>query len=215
MAGMFDWLKRGKSVRRRRSSGKRSDTGKHSGVSQDRDPASFTEFIGKPLPADGAPHASQHAPPPPVPSAAPVPGPAPGGALAPPPASQPAKPLPTPRTPDSNATQYHPVGPTSSGLVAVLIVKEGLARDQIYRVYDGENSMGRGKSAKIRVDSADSSISRLHAMIIHEFGSFGIKPLKEGKNPTFVNEVEVTGGGMLVDGDLIRIGNTTLRFKVT
>ena len=116
---------------------------------------------------------------------------------------------------DSGATQYHAVGSSQGGLVGILIVKEGKARDEIYRVHDGENTIGRGDSAGIRTDSRDDAVSREHAMIIHESGSFGLKPLKEGTNPTYLNEEEVTGGAALADGDLIRIGNTTLKFRVS
>jgi pSer/pThr/pTyr-binding forkhead associated (FHA) protein len=52
-------------------------------------------------------------------------------------------------------------------------------------------------------------------MIIHESGNFGLKPLKEGANPTFLNDNEVSGGAALADGDLIRVGNTTLKFRVS
>ena len=94
-------------------------------------------------------------------------------------------------------------------------VKDGLSRDEVYRVYDGESTIGRGETAQIRTDNQDATVSREHAMIIHESGSFGIKPLKEGTNPTFLNEVEVNGGAELADGDLIRIGNTTLKLRLS
>ena len=51
-------------------------------------------------------------------------------------------------------------------------------------------------------------------MIIHESGIFEIKALKEGKNPTFLNEAEVSGSAELTDGDLIRIGNTIMKFRL-
>jgi pSer/pThr/pTyr-binding forkhead associated (FHA) protein len=99
-------------------------------------------------------------------------------------------------------------------MVAILIVKEGKARDEIYKVYDGENTIGRGDNVEVRTDNRDDAVSREHAMIIHESGNFGLKPLKEGTNPTFLNDDEVVGGAALADGDQIRIGNTTLKFRV-
>ena len=99
--------------------------------------------------------------------------------------------------------------------MGILIVKEGDTKDEIYRVLDGENTIGRGDEAKVCTGNQDTSISRLHAMIIHDEGSFGLRPLKEGTNPTYLNDKEVSGGAGLADGDLIRIGNTTLKFRMT
>jgi pSer/pThr/pTyr-binding forkhead associated (FHA) protein len=128
-----------------------------------------------------------------------------------------ATPAPPPAAPAQNAgaTQYHSVGSAKGGLVGVLIVKDGVAQDEIYKIHDGENTIGRGETAEIRTDSRDDAVSREHAMIIHESGNFGIKPLKEGSNPTFLNNNEVSGGSALADGDLIRVGNTTLKFRAS
>jgi hypothetical protein len=200
MAAMFDWMKgdKGKGKARRRSSGgKRSDGAKRRGAATKRDPSNSTEFIAPPQQAEAAPA--------PTPSAAPAPAAAPVAAAPPQPAAA-----------DAGATQYHAVGNVSTvSMVGILIVKTGKAMDEIYKVYDGENIMGRGPTAQVRTDNQDDAISREHATIIHESGSFGIKPLKEGMNPTFLNDVEVAGGAALADGDLIRIGNTTLKFRTS
>ena len=233
MAGMFDWMKGGKSGGRRRTSGRGGDSGKRKGGSQYRSPAKSTEFVGTPPREDeperssqstefvtpasqagGGGHASQYDPTPPPPSAASIPASAPLHTPDPdlPSAGETADQAPPPA--DAGATQYQSVGPDTGGLVGVLIVKEGLARDEIYKVFDGESTIGRGETAKIRTDDQDATVSREHAMIIHESGIFEIKPLKEGTNPTFLNEAEVSGGAELSDGDLIRIGNTILKFRV-
>ncbi len=215
MAGMFDWLKGGKGkgkARRRTSGGKRGEGRRGRGAS--RDPRNSTEFINpqpsgnpvapvpQPTPAAPAPAAPLvHPTPTPTPTPTPAPAPTPGPVAAAP--------------VDSGATQYHTVGPSKAGMVGVLIVKEGAARDEVYKVFDGENTIGRSDTAEIRTDSRDDSVSREHAVIIHESGNFGLKPLKEGTNPTFLNNDEVSGGAGLADGDLIRIGNTTLKFRVS
>jgi hypothetical protein len=232
MAGMFDWMKGGKGGGRRRTSG-RGDASKRKGGSQYRNPAKSTEFVGTPprddeperstqstefiapaSQADAGSNASQYNPTPPPPSAASIPASAPLHTPdpPPPPASETADQAPPPA--DAGATQYQSVGPATGGLAGVLIVKEGLSRDEIYKVFDGESTMGRGETAKIRTDDQDATVSREHAMIIHESGIFEIKPLKEGTNPTFLNESEVSGSAELVDGDLIRIGNTIMKFRV-
>ena len=207
MAGMFDWLKGGKSrgkVRRRSSGGvgrKISGKPKRRGAKQDSS-KNATEFMGP---------QRDNEPPELIP---PVPAPTPD--------------LPLPNGPsrtadnqqnshnpahDSNATHYS-VAPAKGGLVGILIVKEGVARDEIYKVYNGTNTIGRDSAAEIRLDNRDTTVSRKHAEIFHESGNFGIKPLQEGKNPTFKNNNEVTGGDTLADGDLIRVGNTTMKFRV-
>jgi hypothetical protein len=205
MAGILDWLKGGRSKSKGRvrpsSRGGRSDSGKRRGA-QRRDPSNSTEFIGSQPVSPTTPPAHQAAPvPPPLPPVTPA-----AATPAPPPAA-PAQ--------DAGATQYHSVGSSKSGLVGVLIVTEGAAKDEIHKVFDGENTIGRGEAAEIRTDNRDDAVSREHAMIIHESGNFGIKPLKEGTNPTFLNNNEVSGGATLADGDLIRVGNTTLKFRVS
>jgi hypothetical protein len=239
MAGMFDWMKggkgKGKGSARRRSSGRGGDAGRRKGGSEYRNPANSTEFVGTPpqgdepersaqatefiapasQPGAGA-HASQYEPTPPPPSATSIPAsaplhtPEPPPPPPPPPASETADQAPPPPQ-DAGATQYHS---TSGGLAAVLIVKEGYSRDEVYRVFDGENKIGRGETANIRTDNEDATVSREHAMITHESGIFQLKALKEGKNPTFLNEAEVSGNTLLADGDLIRIGSTILKLRL-
>ena len=48
-------------------------------------------------------------------------------------------------------------------------------------------------------------------MIVHQEGVFAIVPLSE-KNRTYVNDREVDGAE-LSDGDTIRLGHTTFRFR--
>jgi hypothetical protein len=233
MAGLFDWLKGKKApakVRGRSGTAKRGEAGKRRGA-QRRDADLATEFhaidppardisrdetstgaAARPTPppagSQSSPEPRREAPTEPV-AAAQTP--------APPPAPQPSRseqPVERP-TVDPDATQYHafavPEGPT---LVGVLIVQGGKSKDTIFKVWDGENVIGRGDGVQIQTDRSDDRISREHALIIHEAGSFGIKPLKVGANPTFVNEAEVTVGAALVDGDLVRVGQTTLKFRV-
>jgi len=94
----------------------------------------------------------------------------------------------------------------------VLIGIEGKLEGEVFKVRDGENRMGRAANAEIRLDDGDDTISREHAVILHRDGAFGIKALKRD-NPTFVNDEQVEGG-TLSDGDRIRIGRNTFRFRV-
>jgi hypothetical protein len=111
---------------------------------------------------------------------------------------------------DSGQTQYIVTGSSStSDIVGVLVGIDGELKGQLYRVGDGENRLGRGAECEIELNS--QKISRAHAMLIHQDGMFVVKPLSE-KNPTFLNEVP-TDGDELGDGDTIRLGLTTLKFR--
>ena len=102
--------------------------------------------------------------------------------------------------------------PSSSGVVAILIGVDGKLRDEVYKVFDGENTLGR-QGAEVQLGDRDDAISREHAQIIHREGAFGLKPLKDD-NPTFLNGEIVDGGAPLSDGDEITLGDSKLRFRV-
>jgi pSer/pThr/pTyr-binding forkhead associated (FHA) protein len=105
------------------------------------------------------------------------------------------------------------VGPVSGGVVAVLIGVDGKLKDEVYKVFDGENTIGRLPSAEIRTSDRDDAVSREHAQILHREGAFGLKPLRES-NPTYLNREVVMDGAPLSDGDEITIGNSTFKFRV-
>jgi hypothetical protein len=193
----FDRFRRDRRTRGVRRQGPRS-----------RDPRSDTEYV-RAIP-------TSYAPPPPAPIERAVPPPAPVWpdvrSAAPPPA-QPAPPPPAPKPSDSGATRILSRDAIAHGAVkAVLIGIEGKLEGEIFKVRDGENRVGRSAGAEIRLDDGEDTISREHAVIIHRDGAFGIKALK-ADNPTWVNDEQVEGG-TLSDGDRIRVGRNTFRFRV-
>ena len=97
-------------------------------------------------------------------------------------------------------------------MVAILIGVDGKLRDEVYKVFDGENTLGR-QGAEVQLGDRDDAISREHAQIIHREGAFGLKPLKDD-NPTLLNGEIVQGGAPLSDGDEITLGDSKLRFRV-
>lgn len=148
--------------------------------------------VATPVPAFEQPPAP--APPPPAPSPPPQ-APAPGAGS---------------RGISSAATQYLSVPQApKGGVVGVLVAVDGELEGTLCAVRDGENKLGRAEDCEIVLPSV--KISREHAKIVHSDGVFAIVPLKE-ENPTFVNE-EATEGAELRDGDLVRLGQTTLRFR--
>ena len=90
---------------------------------------------------------------------------------------------------------------------------DGKLRDEVFKVFDGENTLGRLETAEVYLGEGDVRVSREHAQIIHREGAFGLKPLKED-NPTFLNGNLVEGGAPLSDGDEIGLGDSKLRFRV-
>jgi pSer/pThr/pTyr-binding forkhead associated (FHA) protein len=117
---------------------------------------------------------------------------------------------PAPASSGEGKTEYINVGSLApSQVVGVLVAVEGELEGQIYGLQDGENRVGR--SATCQVELSSKKVSREHAKIIHQDGVFAIAPLSE-QNPTLVND-EATEGGELRDGDYVKVGRTTLRFR--
>ncbi len=107
-------------------------------------------------------------------------------------------------------TKYHTALNLPGGkLVGVLVAVEGELEGEVFRVPDGESLMGRDKQCAIVLPS--EWISRTHAKLVHSEGLFVVAPMSD-KNPTFVND-ERTEGTELKDGDFLRLGKTTFRFR--
>jgi hypothetical protein len=135
-------------------------------------------------------------------------------------------PLPPPAwTPSSGHSPARGANPTPSGgqgetkyqtalsirgkTVAVLIAVEGELEGEVFRVSDGDSRLGRSEGCEVQLPS--EWISREHAKMKHQDGLFVIAPLSD-KNPTFVND-ERTEGTELKDGDFLKLGRTTFRFR--
>jgi hypothetical protein len=93
--------------------------------------------------------------------------------------------------------------------VGVLVAVGGELKGQIFELRDGENQLGRQHDCEVQL--VERRVSRRHARILHREGLFVIEPLND-RNPTFLNG-EPTTGSELMDGDLIRLGRTLLRFR--
>jgi hypothetical protein len=120
-----------------------------------------------------------------------------------------------PRGPDPEGphapTQYYrdTGGFKNDEVVAVVVAIDGELKGQVFPLLDGENKMGRATECDLVLTS--KWISREHAIVVHNEGVFAIVPLTE-KNRTYVNDREVDGAE-LSDGDTVRLGRTTFRFR--
>lgn len=117
---------------------------------------------------------------------------------------------PPPARVDGGETEYFPAPKTKKGpVVGVLVAIDGELEGEIYAVPDGNSKLGRGAGCTIELLS--KRISREHAEIRHAQGMFAIMPLSD-KNPTYINDRQ-TDGEELSDGDTLRLGQTTFKFR--
>jgi hypothetical protein len=122
-----------------------------------------------------------------------------------------AQPAPSPAlAPADEPTQYLEAPVVGkSDVTGVLVAIDGELKGEVFPIYDGENALGRSESGNVVLPS--QWISRQHALLVHQDGVFAIVPLSE-KNRTYVNREEVDGTE-LSDGDELRLGHTTFRFR--
>lgn len=123
-----------------------------------------------------------------------------------------ARPGAAPGADVGGATQYFQV-PTAGDLVAVLVATAGPLKGQAFTVADGETRIGRER-CDITLPDPNKRISRFHAKIVHVDGAFVIEanPEVAKRNPTVLNEQEVDAEA-LCDGDVIRLGDCTFKFR--
>jgi hypothetical protein len=168
-----------------------------------------TPAVGYPSPAAAQPPPAAA---PPAMPAAPAVGPA---ATIVTPRAEPIAPRAAPAAPPAaantaGATEYVDVrSMVPNQVVGVLVAIEGELEGEVYRVYDGENRLGRSPDCEIELPS--KKISREHSKLIHQDGMFVIAPLSE-QNPTILND-ERTDGAELGDGDTLKLGRTKLKFR--
>lgn len=79
-----------------------------------------------------------------------------------------------------------------------------------FRLYEGRNSVGSDSANDVVVRN-DSAISGKHLTILYRMGGFKFKD-ELSTNGTYVNNA-FTEEGDLKDGDTIRVGNTTFKFR--
>jgi FHA domain len=210
--------------------GSEDDPGSRQGVRrarlQPRAPDQPTVRVGAAAPGPPLGRALGAAGPPPTEVARPVLPPAAPlspAQVAPPPAAAPYTPPPAPPPPAApppaapahdlgGATQYVSVLPTAAGeLVGLLVGIDGPLKGEVYKLRDGENTLGR-EGCDVLLPSR--RISRFHAKVHHEDGAFVIEANTKvmDRNPTVLNDQEIDAEG-LSDGDVLRLGDCTFKFR--
>ena len=98
--------------------------------------------------------------------------------------------------------------------VGWVVVTDGPGRGESFTLVAGMSQIGRGEDQAIQLDFGDSAISRTnHAAIVYDAENHSFLLGHGGKsNVVRLNDTPVISNEAIKDGDVIRIGETTLRF---
>jgi Inner membrane component of T3SS, cytoplasmic domain len=100
-----------------------------------------------------------------------------------------------------------------SPVVGWLVAMNGSQKGEDFRLREGKNTLGSAASAEVEIKLSDPAVSGKHASISYRDGKFVLTDL-DSTNGTFVNEsAEPVARVGLSDNDVIRLGETTLKFK--
>jgi hypothetical protein len=112
-------------------------------------------------------------------------------------------------------TGYHEVAGSvePAGTDAFLVVQQGggLNEGEHFDLFGGI-SLGRSADADIRLD--DRYASGIHARVFNRSGAYFVEDM-DSTNGTLLNSRDLHGEAELTPGDVIRIGDTELRFEVS
>jgi FHA domain len=117
-------------------------------------------------------------------------------------------------SPAPDATGFHPAPAYGEGRrdVDAWLVAEsggGLRAGERFDLIGGL-SIGRSTDADVQID--DRYASGLHARIFSREGHAYVEDMNS-TNGTLVNEASLSGEAELIDGDVVRIGDTAFRFE--
>jgi pSer/pThr/pTyr-binding forkhead associated (FHA) protein len=117
-------------------------------------------------------------------------------------------------TPAPDATGFHPApafgeGPRASEDWLVAERGGGLDAGERFDLIGGL-SIGRSAEADVQID--DRYASGLHARIFSREGRTYVEDMRS-TNGTILNEATLNGEAELIDGDVVRIGDTEFRYE--
>lgn len=93
-----------------------------------------------------------------------------------------------------------------------LVVRDAGGRQHVVPLHGDRLSLGRTESNDIALPW-DTEVSRLHAELECIAGEWTVIDDGLSRNGTFVNGTRVAGRARLRDGDVVRVGGTTLAFR--
>jgi pSer/pThr/pTyr-binding forkhead associated (FHA) protein len=101
----------------------------------------------------------------------------------------------------------------SNQVVGKLVVVEGPGTGNEVKIYTGTNQIGRGDDMRVQLNFGDDTISRQqHAVITFDSKKLEAR-IHDGGKPggLWVNGTRITGDQQIKSGDLIKLGETTLK----
>lgn len=103
----------------------------------------------------------------------------------------------------------------SNQVVAKLAVTGGPGTGNSVNIFTGTNQIGRGDDMRVQVNFGDDTISRQqHAVITYDAAKLEVRIYDGGKpGGLWVNGARVTGDQAIKFGDLIKLGETTLKLE--
>jgi pSer/pThr/pTyr-binding forkhead associated (FHA) protein len=105
----------------------------------------------------------------------------------------------------------------SNQTVGRLTVVEGAGSGKSVNIYTGTNQIGRGDDMRVQINFGDDTISRQqHAVITFDAKNLEVRIYDGGKpGGLWVNGSRVTADQAVKFGDLIKLGETTLKLEQT
>ncbi len=101
----------------------------------------------------------------------------------------------------------------SNAVVAKLTITEGPGAGNAVSIFSGTNQIGRGDDMRVQINFGDDTISRQqHAVITFDMKNLEVR-IYDGGRPggLWVNGERITADTQVKLGDLIKLGETTLR----
>lgn len=103
----------------------------------------------------------------------------------------------------------------SNQVVGRLTIVEGAGSGKTVNIFTGTNQIGRGDDMRVQINFGDDTISRQqHAVITFDAKELEVRIYDGGKpGGLWVNGTRVTSDQVIKFGDLIRLGETTLKLE--
>jgi pSer/pThr/pTyr-binding forkhead associated (FHA) protein len=103
----------------------------------------------------------------------------------------------------------------SNQIVGKLTVVEGAGSGKSVNIYTGTNQIGRGDDMRVQINFGDDTISRQqHAVITFDAKNLEVRIYDGGKpGGLWVNGSRVTADQAVKFGDLVKLGETTLKLE--
>lgn len=101
----------------------------------------------------------------------------------------------------------------SNAVVAKLTITDGPGAGNAVSIFSGTNQIGRGDDMRVQINFGDDTISRQqHAVITFDMQNLEVR-IYDGGRPggLWVNGERITADAQVKLGDLIKLGETTLR----